>query len=189
MAITDIYRKPFRKASLFLYPLLNINKQATIKPESVWTSFDAVIKKEEKKLICIYDTTVNDFEKFAAKVITSRVNFLERIELEDGLHAFVFDFSIYENSWDAYLNGKYSQFDEVSKKKILSYHRSNPANVEYLISFLYPEKYFDTYARILNVDVNLLVHVGELCDKPNLESEKLVSNSYCILCASQLSSN
>jgi hypothetical protein len=178
MAITEIYSKPFRKGPLFLYPLLGINNNAAIKPESGWSSMDGFIAKEDKKFICVYDTSVIGFENFAAKEITSRVNFLERIELDDVLAAFVFDFSIYGNSWDAYLNGKYSKFEDVSKKIILKYHSKNSGNMEYLSSFLYPEKYFDLYAQLLDVDIDLLINVGELCDKPDFEKEKLITNSY-----------
>jgi hypothetical protein len=39
---------------------------------------------------------------------------------------------------------------------------------------LYPEIHFKDYARILNVDVELLESVGELCDKPDLDKEMLL---------------
>jgi len=178
MAITEIYSKPFRKGPIFLYPLLGLNSQAAIKPESCWTSMEGFIAKEDKKFICVYDTSIIGFENFAVKEITSRVNFIERIELDDVLNAFVFDFSIYGNSWDAYLNGKYSKFEEDSKKIILKYQSNKSGNLEYLSSFLYPEKYFDLYAQLLDVDIDLLINVGELCDKPDFEKEKLITNSY-----------
>ena len=79
---------------------------------------------------------------------------------------------------DAYLNGKYSKFEEDSKKIILKYQSNNSGNLEYLSSFLYPEKYFDLYAQLLDVDIDLLIKVGELCDKPDFEKEKLITNSY-----------
>jgi hypothetical protein len=44
----------------------------------------------------------------------------------------------------------------------------------YIQSFLYPNKWYDQYASLLEVDVDMLKAVGELCDKPNLEKEKLI---------------
>jgi hypothetical protein len=39
---------------------------------------------------------------------------------------------------------------------------------------LFPEKHYETYAKILGVDIAMLKSVGELCDKPNLEKENLL---------------
>jgi hypothetical protein len=41
-------------------------------------------------------------------------------------------------------------------------------------SYLLPEKHFENYAELLGVDVNVLIEVGELCSKPDLEKEKLI---------------
>ena len=47
-------------------------------------------------------------------------------------------------------------------------------NYAYVSSYLFPEKHFETYAKLLDVEVSFLKSVGELCDKPDLEKEKLV---------------
>jgi hypothetical protein len=175
MSLNEIYRKPFKKASVFLYPLLGISQKANIKPDSIWIAMENHIELEDKKLICVNDTSVPDFEVFSNRVLVSRKNFLEKITLEETRTAYVFDFGKFETTWKAYLNAKYSQFDEESKKNILKYFNYNSANVVYLTSYLYPVKYFKDYARILDVDINLLKEVGELCSKPDFESEKLTS--------------
>jgi len=36
---------------------------------------------------------------------------------------------------------------------------------------LYPNKYFEDYAECLDVDIEMLEGVGELCSKPNIEKE------------------
>jgi hypothetical protein len=41
-------------------------------------------------------------------------------------------------------------------------------------SYLLPEEYFDNYAELLNVSVDLLKDVGELCNKPSIEKETLI---------------
>ena len=44
-------------------------------------------------------------------------------------------------------------------------------------SYLIPEKYFSNYAELLDVEVEDLIKVGELCSKPDLEKENLILNS------------
>ena len=41
-------------------------------------------------------------------------------------------------------------------------------------SYLFPEKHFENYAALLNVEVEMLKEVGELCNKPDLEKESLI---------------
>jgi hypothetical protein len=92
----------------------------------------------------------------------------------DAEHAiFTFDFSDYENEWRHFIAGKYSKIDDSVKRKILNYFEKHSGNHVYVESYLYPEKYVAKYAELLNVPVELLISVGELCDKPNLEKEKL----------------
>jgi hypothetical protein len=40
---------------------------------------------------------------------------------------------------------------------------------------MFPEKYFSLYAQLLHVSEELLIEVGELCSKPDLEKENLVA--------------
>jgi len=46
--------------------------------------------------------------------------------------------------------------------------------IEYVKSYLFPEKYYEDYAKILDCSIELLMSVQELCDKPNLDKEKLL---------------
>jgi hypothetical protein len=160
MPLNEIYRKPFKKAKIFLYPLLGITKGVLAIPESVHIEMENVIQREDMKLICVYNKKISNFESFATKVLIANVHFLERIQINDSQCAFIFDLSKYEKTWNAFINAKYSQFEENTKKLILKYFRNNTANVIYITSYLYPEKYFDNYARILLVDVELLIEVG-----------------------------
>ena len=40
---------------------------------------------------------------------------------------------------------------------------------------MFPEKFFKRYAELLDVPQKLLEEVGELCDKPNLDKEMLLT--------------
>ena len=58
-----------------------------------------------------------------------------------------------------------------TKKIITKFFGASGTISEYIESYLYPEKYFEIYSDILNVPVEDLKNVGELCDKPDLERE------------------
>lgn len=171
MAIKEIYRKPMRKAAVFLYPILGISSQAKFKPSGVYIALEDEIQMEEQKLICVYDTSASDFAFFSSRVLESRKNLLEFRKIAEDSSMYIFDYQMYGSSWDAYLNAKYSQFDEQAKKLILKYYSPNLASQEYVKSFLYPQQYFGVYAKILDVPIQLLKEVGELCSKPDLEEE------------------
>jgi hypothetical protein len=44
----------------------------------------------------------------------------------------------------------------------------------YVEGYLYPALHFDDYAKILGVEKEMLISVGELCDKPDIQKETLV---------------
>jgi hypothetical protein len=160
-----------------LYPLLGISPSEKIKPESSHIAMDNYIFKEDMKLICIYNTSTLNFVDFSKKVLKSKKNYVEEIKIDDIFSAYIFDYSMHKSTWYAFLNAKYSQFEDNSKKTILNYFNNNKANVLYITSYLYPEKYFQDYARILGVDVQFLKEVGELCSKPDFEIEQLKIDS------------
>jgi hypothetical protein len=85
-----------------------------------------------------------------------------------------FDFSDLNQDWFHFINGRYSKISLNIKRKIIGFFDQSTGNYIYVYSYLFPEKFFDRYAEILDVPVELLKSVGELCDKPNLEKEKLV---------------
>ena len=52
-------------------------------------------------------------------------------------------------------------------------YSNDRVNYAYVNSFVYPEKYFGIYKTLLNIDLDILVEVGELCSKPDFEKEIL----------------
>jgi len=60
------------------------------------------------------------------------------------------------------------------KQKILDFFDKYSGNYAYMHSYLIPEKYFNNYAELLGVDTEILIEVGELCSKPDLDKETLV---------------
>jgi hypothetical protein len=178
MMIKDIYRKPFKKTPVFLYPLINIKPKSGFVPELITPSMDNLVAKEDAKLVCLYDRTEEGFENFATKIIKTRERFQYRIDLNESWSVFIFEMNDELDSWNAFLKGKYSQMSDKAKKQILNYFNFNLGNQFYVDSYLNPEKHFENYAKILMVETSLLKYVGELCDKPNFALEHLNTKEY-----------
>jgi hypothetical protein len=53
------------------------------------------------------------------------------------------------------------------------YYGENSGEYKYLHSFLNPEEYFNKYADLLQMDVEILKNVGELCNPCNKDKETL----------------
>ena len=60
------------------------------------------------------------------------------------------------------------------KQKILNFFDKHSGNYAYMHSYLIPEKYFSNYAELLDVEPEMLIQVGELCTKPDIDKETLV---------------
>jgi hypothetical protein len=116
--IKDIYRKPFRKTPIFLYPLINIKPKSGFVQELITPSMDNLIAKEDAKLVCLYDRTEEGFEQFATKIIKTRERFQYRIDLNNTWSVFIFEMIDERDSWNAFLKGKYSQISAKAKKCI-----------------------------------------------------------------------
>lgn len=174
MAINALYRKYFQKSKIFLYPLLDI-KKGSIVPIETYISWNNSYAPEDAKLVCMYksDNSVA-FLNFEENVLLKHNRLCDYIKLDATHTVFTFDFSDLINDWNLFIDGKYSQMNDVLKRKILAYFEKNSGNYTYIQSYLFPKKYMNKYAELLDVPVDLLIAVGELCDKPDLQKEKLL---------------
>jgi transcription initiation factor TFIIIB Brf1 subunit/transcription initiation factor TFIIB len=80
---------------------------------------------------------------------------------------------MYKDDWMYFMLGKYSKFSTVLKRAIKTYYGKTSAEYKYLDSFLNPEEYFNKYADLLQIDVDVLKNVGELCNPCNKDKETL----------------
>ena len=151
--------------------LYNENYTDTRKDEIIQKVFENKINSNDKKLILVYNTEENDFETFKIEKLLKHRLLKENFEVANQKEVFVFDFSAFASDWESFLNGNYSQISIVNKRKILNYFEKNSANYIYIHSYLFPNKWFDRYAELLDVKVDLLLSVGELIDKPNFDKE------------------
>lgn len=168
--IDSIYSKYFQKSRSFLYPALGIKKSSSFIPSGTYLSLEGKIGPEDMKLICSFKTVDTDkFREFEEKMLLTNPLFESSITVED-FKLYVFNYESYKTDWFNFLIGKYSKLSTVLKRAIKSYYGADSSEYTYMDSYLYPEKYYATYAKLLNVDAEILT---ELCDPCNLEKETL----------------
>lgn len=174
MTVKSLRKEYFQKSRIFLYPMLEIKKGSTILPEQTYLAWEELIKPTERKLICLYDIEDTDnFKTFEKSKLFGNKKFDNFMESNDDKGVYIFTLDDIKEDFDLFIKGKYSLTSDAFKTKILNYYGQNSTSYEIVMSYLYPEKYFDTYSKLLNVDVDLLKAVGELCAPINFEKETL----------------
>jgi hypothetical protein len=173
MVIDALYDKYFQKSKVFMYPLLDIKRGTSVIPTETYVSWNK-INPEDAKLVCVYSIRQDEeYKLFTKNVLLKHSRLYDFIVIDSNTAVYIFDFSDIISDWNLFIKGKYSQISENVKRKILGFFEKNSGNYVYVKGFLYPETHFADYARILDVDIELLKSVGELCDIPNLEKETL----------------
>lgn len=175
MVINALYKKYFQKSKIFLYPLLDIKRGTSVVPKETYVSWDNTLTPEDMKLICVYHTRTDaEYVNFEKNVLFKHSRLCDYVKADAVTSVFTFDFSDLSDDWDHFINGRYSKMDIKIKRRILDFFDSNSGNYYYVNSYLFPIPHFKLYAELLDVPVALVKSVGELCDKPNLDKEKLV---------------
>jgi hypothetical protein len=174
MVIDALYRKYFQKSKIFLYPLLGIKRGTSVVPSETYLAWNKKVNSEDMKLVCAYTIrTDQEFIQFEKNILLKHNRVHDMVRIDDKL-VITFNFSDLNDDWSCFLEGKYSKMNLNTKRKILEFFDKRSGNYAYVESYLFPEKHFETYAKILGVDTEILKSVGELCDKPDLEKEKLL---------------
>jgi hypothetical protein len=174
MALNSIYKRYFQKSKVFLYPLLGIKRGVSVVPVETYICWQGYYTSEDMKLICVYDIRKDDEYKFFEKNTLLSHNRLSDYVKIGSQAVLTFDFSDLSDDWSHFINGKYSKLNIKLKQKILDFFDKYSGNYAYMHSYLIPEKYFNNYAELLDVDAEILIQVGELCSKPDLDKETLV---------------
>lgn len=171
--IDSLYTKYFQKSRCFLFPILGIKKSSNFSPSGIYIALEGIIQPEDLKLVCAYKQDDSEgFKIFEEKMLTSNPLFERVLKIQD-YNIYVFDFQSYSNDWFQFIMGKYSKLSSMTKKAIKAHYGETSSEYKYVDSWLYPEKYFDTYAKLLEVDVQILKKIGELCDPCDLDKESL----------------
>ena len=174
MALNSVYKKYFQKSKVFLYPLLGIKRGVSVVPTETYVSWKGYYNSEDMKLICVYDIRKDDEYKNFEKSILLTHNRLSDFVKVGSQAVLTFDFSDLGDDWFHFINGKYSKISMNLKQKILTFFDKYSGNYAYMHSYLIPEKYFNNYAELLDVEPEMLIQVGELCTKPDIDKETLI---------------
>lgn len=144
---------------------------------------DGIIKPEDSKLICVFDKVISaEFQGFEKKSLLGNTFFKDYFKNEDQ-GVYIFDLKDRNRDWLAFLSGKYSEISDDLKMEIRDYFGKNSNEYEYIDTYLYPDKYFKLYAKLLHIEEEVLKNVGELCDRydPVKENLKLFQNNFELL--------
>lgn len=171
--IDSLYTKYFQKSRSFLYPALGIKRTSVHAPTGTYIALEGLINAEDMKLVCTFkEDSSAGFKSFEEQLLLTNPLFDKIVHIED-YSVYTFDFSGYQNDWFNFIMGKYSKFTNPLKKAIKLYYGAESSEYKYIDSYLYPDKYIDSYAKLLGVDAEVLSQVGELCDACDLEKETL----------------
>lgn len=171
--MNDLYRKYFQKSFTFLYPLLGFKKKVKYKPEQTYVAWDGVFNEGSRKLVCVYNREDSDqWREFEREHLICHKMLDYCLPVDENSVIYVFDFNIYKDDFDNFIKGKYSKMSKAAKQILNDYYGIHTPEWVFIESYIFPDSYFDTYAKILKIDVNELKQVGELCDIYDPEKEK-----------------
>jgi hypothetical protein len=175
MKIKSLHREYIQKSRLFLYPALGIKRGFSVTPVQTYMSWEGRYSLSDNKLIIVYHMRDDqDFKLFEDVKLLGNPLFHEFFELEDeGLGAYVFDFSEMAEDYNKIVNGKYSMLSGKHKRTVLGFFKNHSSHHVYIESYLNPKKYFVMYSALLGVEISILKKVGELCSIPDQEEEEL----------------
>lgn len=169
--INEPYSRYFQKSMVFLFPLAGIPLHEEIKPLKSYIHLPGLVDIDSPEIILEFEKHTEVIQ-FLDPIIARNPRLKKISGLSERLFVLV-DLSQYKEQYLFFLNGSYSCFNQKVKQQILNFHTKNKANLAYIHSFLYPERYFSQYAKLFDISENILQEVGELIDKPNLLKETL----------------
>lgn len=173
----SVYTQYFQKSKVFLYPLLKLKRGISHVPVETYVSWDGVYSTDDFKFLCVYHCERDDkFQKFESKYLIDHKMLENIIELSEDKRVYIFNLYGYKYDFKRFIEGKYSKFSLGTKNLILNFF-GNIGNIsEYISSFLDPEPYHEKYAEALQVSVESIQDVYEVCSIPDLEKETLITD-------------
>jgi hypothetical protein len=173
MSIDSLYKSYFQKSKTFLFPLLGIPKGILTSPINTFLSWSGCYTVEDMMLICLYQTVDVTHHLIANRHFFSHPAFKLKAVIDKDTTVYVFDLSKFKNDYELFLQGKYSKLSETSKQAITRYFGIGSPEHEYLDTYLYPDKYYELYGQLMDINPSILKEVVELCDLYDPEKEKL----------------
>ena len=181
--IKKLYTNYFQKSRVFLYPALEIKRGIANTPVETYISWKDKINPSDRLLICLFNLKDNaDFLNFEEHKLLNNPLFCDYFELGDNKALYVFTFEDYRYDWHYFRKGEYSKLSPKLKGHIRKFYGEKSSNYKLIHSYLYPEEYYEEYSNLLNVNINVLKDVKELCNKPDLTKEILQSETVISPC-------
>lgn len=169
-----LFNTYFQKSKVFLYPLLGIAKGIRFVPEQTYMAWKDHYHISDMKLICVYKNKLTKgYLKFEETKLFKNKYFFDYSRIGSDMHVYIFDLSLFPQTLVAFTEGLYSKINEREKQTILDFFGEKGVIATTIESYLYPEYYHEDYAEKLNVSLELISKVHEVCDKPNLDKETL----------------
>ena len=154
--MNKLYSDYFQKSKSFLYPLLGVKKTNANSPLNTYISIEGYISADEIKLICTFKNDKSDrFIDFENNILLSNPLFENKYQIKD-YNIYIFNLEIYKEDFFNFILGKYSKLSTILKRAIKTYYGETSAEYKIIETYLNPEKYFELYAKLLDVDVKLL---------------------------------
>ena len=180
--IKGIYSKYFQKSKSFLYPALGIKKNSKFSPRNTYIALEGIYEPEDIVFICVFDKQESEgFIEFENDMLIKNPLFIRKLST-DKLNLYFFDYEIYMEDWFNFMLGRYSKLSNVLKRAIKTYYGEKSLEYQQHIHiYLHPEEHFVEYANLLEVEVDMLKKIGELCNPYDPEKETLkISKEYLV---------
>ena len=175
-SIKEVNRRYFQRSMFFLYPGLRVPPHVQFKPVSTYLSWENKYDVSDRRLICLFPETQSELQKIHEKKhLLNNSRFEDFIELSDDKCIYVFNFDNLSKDWDCVVHGKYSKMSTHMKICIGDFFRADPKSLGYMDSYLNPASYYDQYAKILDVEQDILKEGVELLSLPDLGKEHLLN--------------
>lgn len=169
-----MYTKYFQKSKIFLYPLLDIKKGNYYVPIETFLTWNGQYKLKDKLFFCLYNQKESKkWNEFKNMFLLKNPLFYKYINLDENLHLYIFDIKEYASDYNYLCEGHYSKFSNKVKDKIINFFGEKGTLAKYIEEYLYPKFYHKQYAEDLNVNIDEIITVWELCDKPDFKKEEL----------------
>lgn len=174
--ISEVNREYFQRSMFFLYPVLKIPSNASIKPTCTYLSWEGKYDVSDHRLICLFpkiESTSPIKALHEKKYLLGNSRYETMHVLEDERVVYVFNLENISKDWDRLLEGGYSKLSTYVRLSVNDYFRNTPKTAAYMDSYLNPSKYYDVYSKLLGVSVDLLKEGVELLSRPDITKEHL----------------
>jgi hypothetical protein len=172
----DLYKDYFQKSRIFLYPILGIRRGASVTPMETFLGWQNQYSFTDRKFICQYHLRDDkEFIRFEKDILLKHKLFFDFKQTDNKEGVYIFDFSSMAEDYDNVVAGTYSKLSKSHKNKIERFYGRWNSDFAYVESFLYPDKYYEIYSSLLNVEDSVLRTSGELCSHIDAVKETLTA--------------